>query len=104
MRALSVLAVLASSAWLLVRGQTDDVCKVQDRTYSTETMPAGTHQPYDKLNPVVGVLSTKFYITVINLTPHRFRLDGTHFYQMDIFDFGDVPQGRARQNAVKYRG
>jgi hypothetical protein len=104
MRAFGLLAVLASSAMLLVSGQTDDVCKAQDRTYSSETMPAGTHQPYDKLNPLVGMLSTKFYVTVVNLTPHRMRLEGTHSYQMDIFDFGDIPQGRARQNAVKYRG
>ncbi|KAK4043853.1 PLC-like phosphodiesterase [Parachaetomium inaequale] len=104
MRAFRLLAVLASSAWLLVSGQTDDVCKAQDRTYSTEAVPAGSYQPYDKLNPVVGVLSTKFYVTVVNLTPHRIRLQNTHSYQMDTFDFGDVPQGRARQNTVKYRG
>jgi hypothetical protein len=67
-------------------------------------MPAGSHQPYDKLNPVVGAFSTKFYITVVNLTPHRIKLENTHSYQMDTFDFGDVPQGRARQNTIKYRG
>ncbi|KAK4131592.1 PLC-like phosphodiesterase [Trichocladium antarcticum] len=104
MRALHTLALLASSAWLLVSGQTDDVCRIQDRTYSPEAMPAGSHQPYDKLSPAVGGLSTKFYITVVNLTPHRLRLANTHSYQMDAFDFGDVPPGRARQNAVKYRG
>ncbi|KAK4097470.1 PLC-like phosphodiesterase [Parathielavia hyrcaniae] len=104
MRVLRLLAVLASSAWLLASGQTDDVCRAQDRTYSTDTMPAGTYQPYDKLNPIMGALSTKFYVTVVNLTPHRFVLEGTHSYQMDEFSFGDVPQGRARQNPVKYRG
>ncbi len=104
MRALGLLAVLASSAWTLVSGQTDDVCKAQDRTYSTEAVPAGSFQPYDKLNPLVGKLSTKFYVTVVNFTPHRIKLDNTHSYQMDTFDFGDVPQGRARQNTVKYRG
>ncbi|KAK4153515.1 PLC-like phosphodiesterase [Chaetomidium leptoderma] len=104
MRTFGLLAVLASCAWLLVSGQTDDVCKAQDRTYSTDAVPAGSYQPYDKLNPVVGMLSTKFYVTVVNLTPHRIKLESTHSYQMDVFDFGDVPQGRARQNAVKYRG
>jgi len=104
MRAFGFLAVLASSAWLLVSGQTDDVCKPQDRTYSTEAVPAGSYQPYDKLNPVVGAVSTKFYVTVVNLTPHRIKLGNTHSYQMDTFDFGDVPQGHARQNTVKYRG
>ncbi len=104
MRAWELLAVLASTAWVLVSGQTDDVCKAQDRTYSTEAVPTGSFQPYDKLNPVVGKLSTKFYVNVVNLTPHRIKLDNTHSYQMDTFDFGDVPQGRARQNTVKYRG
>ncbi|KAK3296361.1 PLC-like phosphodiesterase [Chaetomium fimeti] len=103
MRAFRLLAVLASSAWLLVNGQTD-VCDAQDRTYSNEAVPAGTHQPYDKLNPVVGIMSTRFYITVVNLTPHRIKLEDTHSYQMNTFDFGDVPQGRARQNIIQYRG
>ncbi|KAL2142850.1 hypothetical protein VTI28DRAFT_681 [Corynascus sepedonium] len=105
MRAFRLLAILASSSvWLLASGQTDDVCRAQDRTFSTETVPAGNHQPYEQMNPLVGTLSTKFYITVVNLTPHRVRLRNTHSYQMDTFDFGDVPQGRARQNTVKYRG
>ena len=104
MRVLELLAVLASTTWVLVSGQADDVCKAQDRTYSTEAVPAGSFQPYDKLNPVVGKLSTKFYVNVVNLTPHRIKLDNTHSYQMDTFNFGDVPQGRARQNTVKYRG
>ncbi|KAL2128648.1 hypothetical protein VTI74DRAFT_8894 [Chaetomium olivicolor] len=104
MRVLRCLALLASSAWLLANGQTDNVCKAQDRTYSNEVMPPGNFQPADKLNPVVGIMSTKFYVTVVNLTPHRIKLENTHSYQMDIFDFGDVPQGRARQNTVKYRG
>jgi hypothetical protein len=106
MKALRFLAavVATASTWLPVNGQADTVCKAADRTFSTEAMPASNFQPYDKLNPIVGKLSTKFYITVVNLTPHRIKLDGTHSYQMDTFDFGDVPQGRARQNTVKYRG
>ncbi|KAH6612321.1 PLC-like phosphodiesterase [Chaetomium sp. MPI-SDFR-AT-0129] len=104
MRALALLALLAGSAWQLARGQADDACQASDRTYSTETVPAASHQPYEQLNPVVGGLSTKFYVTVVNLTPHRFHLDSTHAYQMNTFDFGDVPQGRARQNAIQYRG
>ncbi|KAL2182068.1 PLC-like phosphodiesterase [Thermothelomyces heterothallicus CBS 202.75] len=104
MRFLGLLAVLASSAWLRASGQTDDVCRAEDRTYSTEDVPAGSHQPFEQLNPLLGSLSTKFYITVVNLTPHRIRLQNTHSYQMDTFEFGDVPQGRARQNRIKYRG
>ncbi|KAL2020831.1 hypothetical protein VTK56DRAFT_7924 [Thermocarpiscus australiensis] len=104
MRALRYLALLVSSAFPLASGQTDDnVCRVEDRTFSSEAMPPGTYQPYDKLNPVVGGATSQFYINVVNLTPHRLVLEHTHSYQMDIFNFGDVPQGRARQNAVKYR-
>lgn len=46
----------------------------------------------------------KQYITIVNLTPHRFILDRsrTHSYQMDTFDWDDVPQGRARQNTAEY--
>lgn len=48
----------------------------------------------------------KQYITIVNLTPHRFILDRrrTHSYQMDTFDFDDIPQGRARQNTAEYAG
>lgn len=46
----------------------------------------------------------KQYITIVNLTPHRFILDRsrTHSYQMDTFDWDDIPQGRARQNTAEY--
>lgn len=103
MRVPRLLAILASVS-LLANGQTDNVCRAQDRTYSNEAMPAGSHQPYDKLNPVVGLGSRKFYVTVVNLTPHGIKLQNTHSYQMDKFDFGDIPQGRARQNTVEYKG
>ena len=106
MRLLRLLALLASSALLHVpaSGQRDNPCRPEDRTYNPEGMPPASFQPYDRLNPVAGATSTKFYVTVVNLTPHRIRLENTHSYQMSIFDFGDVPQGRARQNTVKYRG
>lgn len=104
MRALRTLALLASGAWLLVSGQADDVCRAQDHTYSTETLPDGSHQPPEKMNPISGAITSRFFVTLVNLTPHRIKLDNTHTYQMDIFEFGDVPPGRARQNRVKYRG
>ncbi|KAL2257233.1 hypothetical protein VTK26DRAFT_459 [Humicola hyalothermophila] len=104
MRVLRLLAVLASSPWLLVNGQTSNVCRPEDRTYSSEAVPAGSHQPYEKMNPLVALTSRKYFIAVVNLTPHRISLENTHSYQMDIFDFGDVPQGRSRQNTVEYGG
>ncbi|KAK4461341.1 PI-PLC X domain-containing protein 1 [Cladorrhinum samala] len=104
MRIIRSLALVASFARLLVSGQNGDVCRPQDRTYSDETIPAGSFQPWDLfLNPVTNRASARFYVSIVNLTPHRFVLEHTHQYQMDTFSFGDIPQGRARQNAVKYR-
>ncbi|KAK4167732.1 PI-PLC X domain-containing protein 1 [Cladorrhinum sp. PSN259] len=104
MRILQSLAVIAGFAKLLVSGQNTDVCRPQDRTYSNEAMPGGSYQPWDLfLNPVTNAASARFYVTVVNLTPHRIVLSNTHSYQMDTFNFGDVPQGKARQNAVKFK-
>ncbi|KAK4178032.1 PLC-like phosphodiesterase [Triangularia setosa] len=102
MRVLQSLALVASFARLLVNGQ--DACKPQDRTFSTEQTPAGKYQPSSVfMNPTSGLMSSKFYVSIVNLTPHRIKLENTHSYQMDTFDFGDIPQGRGRQNTVKYR-
>ncbi|KAK0719065.1 PLC-like phosphodiesterase [Apiosordaria backusii] len=102
MRVFQSLALVASFASLLVNAQ--DACKAQDRTFSTEQTPAGKYQPSSIfMNPTSGLTSSKFYISVVNLTPHRIKLENTHSYQMDTFDFGDIPQGRSRQNTVKYR-
>lgn len=101
MRILQSLAFVASFAGLLVNAQ--DACKPQDRTFSTEQTPAGNYQPASVFMSPASQLSPKFYISVVNLTPHRFILENTHSYQMSTFDFGDVPQGKSRQNAIKYR-
>ncbi|OAQ63888.1 phospholipase C-like protein [Purpureocillium lilacinum] len=62
----------------------------------------GSFMPWRLLEPQNAWASGRQYITIVNLTPHRFKLDATHSYQMDEFDFGDVPQGRARQNTAHY--
>ncbi|KOS20544.1 hypothetical protein ESCO_005293 [Escovopsis weberi] len=49
-----------------------------------------------------GITGAIQYITIVNLTPHRFVLQSTHSYQFDVFSWGDIPQGRARQNTVQY--
>ncbi|KAL2123774.1 hypothetical protein VTJ04DRAFT_139 [Mycothermus thermophilus] len=101
MRALQVLGLLASTAWVLVSGQNNtNQCTT---TYKADAMPGGTFQPYEYLNPVVGKLTTRFFVTIVNLTPHRFKLDGVDAKKMEGFDFGDVPPGRARQNPVNFR-
>lgn len=78
-----------------------DRCSKEDRTYSTETPRAGSYMPWYLMDPA-SVASGKQYVTIVNLTPHRFRLEHTHSYQMDEFDFGDIPQGHARQNTAHY--
>ncbi|OAA72288.1 LysM domain-containing protein [Cordyceps fumosorosea ARSEF 2679] len=105
------LYALVASLWsfTLVSGQQhlsprDSSCSSQDRTYSNEVPRAGSYQPW-ALIPFGKVgFPAKQYITIVNLTPHRFVLDkgATHSYQMDIFDWDDIPQGRSRQNVAKY--
>ncbi|KAG6187229.1 hypothetical protein E4U36_008252 [Claviceps purpurea] len=82
----------------------NNACQKQDRTYSNQVPGEGSYMPWS-LIPLQKVgFSAKQYITIVNLTPHRFILDRsrTHSYQMDIFDWDDIPQGRARQNTAKY--
>ncbi|GAB0137654.1 hypothetical protein EsDP_00005911 [Epichloe bromicola] len=81
-----------------------DVCRKEERSYSNEVPKAGSYMPW-ALIPLQRVgFPAKQYITIVNLTPHRFILDRslTHSYQMDTFDWDDVPQGRARQNTAEY--
>ncbi|KAL4820329.1 PLC-like phosphodiesterase [Aspergillus spinulosporus] len=77
------------------------VCSANDATYSSENMPAGEYTDWGALG-LDDVTSGRQYITIVNLTPHRFKLDSTHSYQMDNFDWGDIPPGRARQNIAHY--
>ncbi|KAL1841550.1 hypothetical protein VTJ49DRAFT_6923 [Mycothermus thermophilus] len=101
MRALNVLALLASTAWVTVSGQS---CTPLNATFSTEAMPAGEFQPYEMLNPILGKLASRFFVTIVNLTPHPFKLESSNGKKMEQFSFGDVPPGRARQNPITYRG
>ncbi|KAK5991566.1 hypothetical protein PT974_09851 [Cladobotryum mycophilum] len=78
-------------------------CNPSDRTYSLETSPAGKYMNWSRMNDN-GVSGARQYVTIVNLTPHRFVLESAHSYQMDVFDWGDVPQGHARQNTVVYTG
>ncbi|KAL2820904.1 PLC-like phosphodiesterase [Aspergillus cavernicola] len=77
------------------------VCSPNDATYSAENMPAGTYTNWGALG-LDNLTSGRQYITIVNLTPHRFKLDRTHSYQMDIFNWGDIPPGRSRQNIAHY--
>lgn len=76
-------------------------CNPDDATYSTETMPEGTYTDWGALG-LDNLTSGRQFVTIVNLTPHRFKLDSTHSYQMDNFDWGDIPSGRSRQNIAHY--
>ncbi|KAL2809417.1 PLC-like phosphodiesterase [Aspergillus granulosus] len=76
-------------------------CSPGDATYSSEAMPPGSYTDWGALG-LDDLTSGRQYITIVNLTPHRFRLDGTHSYQMDTFNWGDIPSGRSRQNIAHY--
>lgn len=65
-------------------------------------MPAGGYMPYSNMDNPFTSTSGKQYVTIVNLTPHRFKLLGSHSYQFDTFDFGDIPQGKSRQNVATY--
>ncbi|KAL2863395.1 phosphatidylinositol-specific phospholipase C domain-containing protein [Aspergillus lucknowensis] len=77
------------------------MCSPNDATYSTEKMPNGSYTDWGSLG-LDNLTSGRQYITIVNLTPHRFKLDQTHSYQMDVFDWGDIPPGRSRQNIAHY--
>ncbi|KAL4878000.1 PLC-like phosphodiesterase [Aspergillus karnatakaensis] len=69
---------------------------------ATCNMPEGSYTDWGALG-LDDLFSGRQYITIVNLTPHRFKLDSTHSYQMDTFDWGDIPSGRARQNIAHYK-
>ncbi|PGH08766.1 hypothetical protein AJ79_05865 [Helicocarpus griseus UAMH5409] len=76
-------------------------CNPDDRTYRDEIMPEGKHMPWYLMNPEYAAVSGKRYITIVNLTPHRFEFYYNHSYQIK-FDWGDIPPGHARQNTADY--
>ncbi|KAL4803414.1 PLC-like phosphodiesterase [Aspergillus unguis] len=76
-------------------------CSPSDATYSEETMPDGIYTDWGVLG-LDNLTSGRQFITIVNLTPHRFTLSSSHSYQMDTFDWGDIPPGRSRQNIAVY--
>ncbi|KAK3899833.1 PLC-like phosphodiesterase, partial [Staphylotrichum tortipilum] len=69
-----------------------DTCESGTAYASEEPMTDGDVTP----------ISSRYYITIVNLTPYRFVKTSQHSNQIDPFDFGDIPSGRARQNTVVY--
>ncbi|KAL2687754.1 hypothetical protein Neosp_005318 [[Neocosmospora] mangrovei] len=72
-----------------------DGCDPGERTYGPP--PSREGEFGHKLST-----SGRQYITIVNLTPHPFRLTYTHENQMRDWDWGDIEPGRARQNVAHY--
>ncbi|KFX94292.1 hypothetical protein V490_04414 [Pseudogymnoascus sp. VKM F-3557] len=75
----------------------EDVCKPADKTYSTEVAPEGKFTREALLDPKLILDTGTTYVTIVNLTPHRFVVGETPHYQFDKFDFADIPPGQSRQ-------
>ncbi|KAF4875177.1 Mutanase [Colletotrichum siamense] len=91
---------------ICTRGYTidpDDKCQETDATFSREEMRAGSHYDIPMLDPTTPSASNNQYITIVNMTPYRFKYlkDQSNFYQMRG-DFGDIPPGHSRQCVMEY--
>lgn len=81
----------------------DQACKAGDRTFSKKTSGRdGEYMRWPLMLPENAATTGRRYITIVNLTPHTFKLTSTHKYQMDDWDWGDIPCGRSRQNVAHY--
>ncbi|EXF84119.1 hypothetical protein CFIO01_05622 [Colletotrichum fioriniae PJ7] len=83
----------------------NDTCKEIDRTYSDLPIDRnGEYMRWLLMEPENAAATGRQYITIVNLTPHPFKLTSTRSYQMDEFNWGDIPPGKARQNVAHYTG
>ncbi|KAI8409226.1 hypothetical protein FOFC_09061, partial [Fusarium oxysporum] len=83
----------------------ENECNPAPKTYSEKPIDrVGDYMDWDNIERPKTTITGWQYVTIVNLTPHRFKydVDGSHSYQMTHWDFGDIPQGKARQNAVEY--
>lgn len=82
-----------------------DVCNPQDKTYDPNDKPDRVGEYRDPIFETSGDAPWPevTFITIVNLTPYRFRFrkDLSNQCQIDG-DFGDVPAGHARQMRAQY--
>jgi hypothetical protein len=86
---------------------TPDPCKGRSTTTTSASLPTGTTYPPQVTNndqDGTGVDETVVYVTIVNGSPYDFILSSTHSYQMDTFDFHDIPAAKSVQNVMKYNG
>ncbi|KAL8365461.1 hypothetical protein RB595_004326 [Gaeumannomyces hyphopodioides] len=81
-----------------------DKCVASDKNMLGPAPPSpyGKFVPWLLMEPENAAVSSKYYITIVNLTPYKFVKESQHSYQLDTFDFDDIPSGRSRQNTLVY--
>ncbi|KAL3454952.1 PLC-like phosphodiesterase [Aspergillus heterothallicus] len=83
----------------------DGGCNIDDNTWTDVDTREGEYFDTSVLDiDLIGVPNGRQYITIVNLTPYKFvyQNDTSHTYQMDEWDFGDIPPGRSRQCVMDY--
>ncbi|KAK4031703.1 putative LysM domain-containing protein [Parachaetomium inaequale] len=84
----------------------ENECAESDRTYFTEDMPLGEIEVWSTdgqvLNHAEDTDGTQ-YVTIVNLTPYKMvYTGGPEPHQFAVWDFGDIPSGKARKNVAIY--
>jgi hypothetical protein len=81
-------------------------CDPNDRMYSNENIPWGTIEPWSNDGTILDHSEDNDghqWVTIVNLTPYKMvHVPGPEPYQFDVFEFGDIPSGKARKNEATY--
>ncbi|KAL4733150.1 hypothetical protein BDV11DRAFT_175970 [Aspergillus similis] len=83
----------------------DGGCNTDDNTWTDVDTREGEYFNTSVLDiNLIDVPNGRQFITIVNLTPYKFvyQNDTSHTYQMDEWDFGDIPPGRSRQCVMDY--
>ncbi|KAK1973960.1 PLC-like phosphodiesterase [Colletotrichum cereale] len=62
----------------------------------------GEYMDWYLMDPAYAATTNRQYITIVNLTPHEFKLTYSHANQMDHWDWDSIPPGKSRQNLAHY--
>jgi hypothetical protein len=84
----------------------DNTCVTRDGKYSNEDVPQGEIEPWSTDGQILDHSSDSSgdqYVTIVNLTPYRMvHTSGPEPWQFTVWDFGDIPSGKARKNKAAY--
>ncbi|KAF2714397.1 PLC-like phosphodiesterase [Pleomassaria siparia CBS 279.74] len=98
----SILAHSTLTNALTLRAENE--CKVEDRMYSNEDISQGTIETWKNDGTHLSRIADGHqWVTIVNLTPYRMvYTGGPNPYQFSVWDFGDIPSGKARKNEATY--